>query len=107
MHEEMVGGGTTQVDETERYERNESSPRFMPRLNNQRAGYRRCLDPRGKSVHPSTLFSFFFYFLASKVCCLLTEIPINHFSQTNARKASNFNKFYVYGTCIVVAYAFE
>lgn len=56
---------------------------------------------------------FFFYFLASKVCLLLTaafyaaEIIINHFSQTNARKASNLNKFDEHGTCIVVARAFE
>lgn len=35
------------------------------------------------------------------------EIVINHFSQTNARKASNLNKFDEHGTCIVVARAFE
>lgn len=73
------GGGTTQVDETERYERNESSPRFMPRLNNQRAGYRRCLDPRGKSVHPSTLFSFSFTFSRRKCAVFLPRFPLTIF----------------------------
>lgn len=82
-------------------------PRFMPVL---------IIKFRGISIVflLSTLFFFFlFYFLASKVCLLLTaafyaaEIIINHFSQTNARKASNLNKFDEHGTCIVVACAFE
>lgn len=60
-----------------------------------------------------SFFFFLFYFLASKVCLLLTaafyaaEIIINHFSQTNARKASNLNKFDEHGTCIVVCLCFR
>lgn len=57
---------------------------------------------------------FFFTFSLRKCVSFLqqrstrrAEIVINHFSQTNARKASNLNKFDEHGTCIVVARAFE
>lgn len=85
----------------------ETKAKIYARFNNQVS---RDID----RVPPFDSFFFFlFYFLASKVCLLLTaafyaaEIIINHFSQTNARKASNLNKFDEHGTCIVVARAFE
>lgn len=54
----------------------------------------------------SFFFFFFFTFSLRKCVSFLqqrstrrAEIVINHFSQTNARKASNLNKFDVYCRC--------
>lgn len=66
-------------------------------------------------VLPFDSFFFFFFTFSLRKCVSFlqqrstrrAEIIINHFSQTNARKASNLNKFDEHGTCIVVARAFE